>query len=465
MLQRLYLTVALLFWLPILFLSGCSGLELVGGSKQLGLTEQAFANIDAYYVDPPNYVKLRYGALSGLSKALPPGTLTVIENPDGTAIHYRSADNVNVEKILTSNSDKRRALTDIADAYRLARQISPSIDPQRLERAMLKSAIVSLDPQAELVEPEMYQEITQPVSMGGVGLEIAIREGRIIVVRPIEESPARKAGIAPGDRIESIDNIPVQGLSLVEVVRMLRGPRGSHVDVRIARDSWPESRTMTFERAVVRSRSVSFKFLEGDITLVSIGTFDSRTARDLDRVLNEVESRSSGGIILDLRYNGGGILDAAVAVVSRFLAPGVLVVSTVGRSKRESRSLLTTQSDHPISKLPLVIIADKSTSAGAEAVAAKMQEAKRALIVGSRTFGHSTIYEFLPLSDGSAIKLIVARWVTASGRSIGGVGLTPDIQVATEQVDHLVLGDPQRDECLQRAMKALRSGGQDKQDQ
>jgi carboxyl-terminal processing protease len=453
---HLFLTFPLLFSAFLLW--GCSNLGGSRGSHELALTEEAFSKIETYYFDEPDYVKLRFGALSGLSKALPSGSFSVVEGPKQTTIVYKSADNVSSEKSFLSISNRNQATRDLLDAYRLARQIAPSIDPRRLEHAMLKTAVLSLNSDCDLLEPDVYNEYVEPAAAaGGIGIEITIQDGRIIVVSPIEESPAQSAGIAPGDRIESVDNISVQGLSLSEVVRMLRGPRGSQVTVRIARDAWPESRTISLQRALVRVQSLKFRFLEGGFAVVSIRAFVSGTARDLDRVLNEMESRRSAGMILDLRQNSGGVLDAAVAVAGRFFDPGIPVASTVSRARSESKRFLT-QAGTKISKLPVVIIADKSTSAGAEAVAAKMQESKRALIVGSKTFGHSSVYGILSLSDGSAIKLTIARWITASGRSIEGVGLTPDIQVAGEPVDSLSIGDLERDTYLQRAMQALTAG-------
>ena len=439
-----------LFSIPLL--SGCSGLGQGSGFKELSLTAETFSKIDTYYIDSPNYEKLRLGALSGLSKALPAGSFNVTESQNRIMIRYSTGENPDAEKIFTSPVDKGRALSDVSDAYRLARQLSPSIDPPRLERAMLKSAVVSLDPDADFLEPE---ENVWSVSMGGgIGVEIAIREGKIVVVRPLDDSPARTAGIRPGDRIESIDDVPVEGRSLVEVVRMLRGPRGSSVRLRIGRDSWPEIRSMTLQRAVVRNQSVSFRFLQSGIGVISIRSFDSTTARDLDQALNEAEARRSPGLILDLRQNSGGTLNGAVAVAGRFLDPGHLVVYTVGRARTESRRYLT-EGGKPPTKILLAIIVDRSTQAGAEVLAATMQEEKRAIIVGSRTFGHSIIHGLFSLSDGSAIKLIVARWFTASGQSVDGKGLEPNVEVKREPVDYFAIGDIERDTYLQRAVETL----------
>jgi carboxyl-terminal processing protease len=296
----------------------------------------------------------------------------------------------------------------------------------------LKGVLESLDPHSSFLTPEMYKDMQTETKgeFGGIGIEITIKDGFPSVISAIEDTPAFKAGLKSGDLIIKIDGKLTKNMSLTDVVKLIRGAKGKPVILSIMRDGFTAPKDYTVVRDTIQVKSVKYRMLDQSYGYVRIAQFQERTARDLDNAFKELEKSSKGnlkGVILDLRNDPGGLLEQAVEVSDRFLDDG-LIVYIEGRKKDENRMKFFAHKGEGFNG-PLVVLVNEGSASASEIVAGALQDHRRAIIVGAKTFGKGSVQTVFPLSDGSAVRLTTAKYYTPKGRSIQAEGITPDIVV------------------------------------
>ncbi|MFZ7113568.1 MAG: S41 family peptidase [Desulfatiglandales bacterium] len=307
------------------------------------------------------------------------------------------------------------------------------VEPQEardLIYGAIKGMIQNLDPHSTFMTKEEHQELLMETkgSFSGVGIEITVRDKLLTVVSPIEGTPAFEAGIMPGDKIIKIDDKSSVEMSLPDAVKIIRGPKGTDVKLTVMREGEDKPLEFNITRAEIPLRSVKHYQLTPEIGYVRISSFQANTEKDLSTALEEIETgRKLKGLILDLRSNPGGLLSQAIAVSEMFLDSGI-IVSTKGRNS--SQSMEATAHRNKVARdYPIVVLVNEGSASAAEIVAGGLQDNKRALILGTRTFGKGSVQTILPLSDGSGLRLTTARYYTPSGRSIQLSGIEPDIEL------------------------------------
>ncbi|MBI3752490.1 MAG: S41 family peptidase [Deltaproteobacteria bacterium] len=306
------------------------------------------------------------------------------------------------------------------------------VDPKNLIYGAVKGMLQGLDPHSSFMTPEEYKEMQVETkgSFGGIGIEIGIRDGMLTVVAPIEDTPAFKAGIKAGDRIVKIGDKYTKDMSINDAVKLMRGPKGAKVSIWILREGWKDPQEFAITRDIIAVKSVKYKALEDGFGYIRISQFQEKTAGDLEDALNKLGSSEGKlkGLILDLRNNPGGLLQQAVEVSDKFLDSG-LIVYTKGRAPgQDMRFEAREEGTQP--NYPMIVMVNGGSASASEIVAGALQDHKRAVILGTQTFGKGSVQTIIPLSDGSAIRLTTSQYYTPSGRSIQAKGIEPDIIIA-----------------------------------
>ena len=304
------------------------------------------------------------------------------------------------------------------------------INVQDVIEGAIKGMLNSLDPHSSFMKPEDFKELQVETkgSFSGIGIEITIKDGILTVVSPIEDTPAFKKGIEAGDQIIKIEGEFTKDMSLMEAVKKLRGIKGTEVTISIHREGWPELKDITLVRDVIPLHSVRSKTLEPGYGYARITNFQTKTTADLKGALEKLTAGGKiNGLILDLRNNPGGLLDQAVKVADLFIDEGV-IVSTKGRLKDQNMEF-TAHSRGQVYKFPMVVLVNGGSASASEIVAGALQDHKRALILGTQTFGKGSVQTIIPMNDGAGLRLTTARYYTPNGTSIQAKGITPDIIV------------------------------------
>ncbi|MDE2179393.1 MAG: S41 family peptidase [candidate division NC10 bacterium] len=302
--------------------------------------------------------------------------------------------------------------------------------PRDLIYSGIKGMLESLDPHSAFMPPDIFKEMQVETqgSFGGLGIEITVKDRMLTVVAPIEGTPADRVGIHPGDRIVKIDGNPTKDMTLMEAVKKLRGPKGTSVTLVILREESPGPFELTLVREIIEVKSVKAKDLGDGVAYVRISAFQERTGKDLLKAVEQLGQNGMSAMVLDLRNNPGGLLNQAVQVSDLFLDQGQLIVYTEGRLKNQD---LRFSAEHgaQIPKVPMVVLVNGGSASASEIVAGALQDWKRAVVLGTKTFGKGSVQTVVPLSDGSGLRLTTAKYFTPKGRSIHGTGLVPDIIV------------------------------------
>lgn len=306
------------------------------------------------------------------------------------------------------------------------------VSPEKLIEGAIKGMTAVLDPHSTYLTKEGFKEmqISTTGSFGGLGIEIGIREDVLTVISPIEGTPAFEAGIQPGDKIIKIEDKSTTDMTLEEAVKLLRGPKGSEVTITIFRETEEKPFEITITRAIIHVESVKSEMLEAGFGYLKVRNFQIDTADDIRKNLKDMGKLN--GLVLDLRYNPGGLMNQAVAVSDLFLTEGKIVY-TDGRSA-EDRSEYMAHAEGTFDGFPMVVLINGGSASAAEIVAGALQDNKRAVVLGVKSFGKASVQTVRQLSDGSALKLTVARYYTPSGRSIQATGIIPDIRVEQKVV-------------------------------
>lgn len=299
-------------------------------------------------------------------------------------------------------------------------------------RGMLKT----LDPHTTYLPPESYKQMRVDTSgkFGGLGIEISIRKGVLTVVSPIEDTPAYNVGIKAGDKIIMIEGESTLDLTLPEAVSLLRGKRGTSVNITVYREGVKKPLEFTIKRDIIKVKSVKKKIYPNKVGYIKIKSFTRSTSADLDKALAEFSSKQVSKLVLDLRNNPGGLLNQAVEVSDRFLNVENLIVYTQGRTEDQNMRFTTHESTNHVD-YPMIILVNGGSASASEIVAGALQDLGRAVVLGSQTFGKGSVQTIIPLSDGSALRMTTARYFTPSGKVIQEKGITPDIIVEAEIAD------------------------------
>jgi carboxyl-terminal processing protease len=303
-------------------------------------------------------------------------------------------------------------------------------DEQKLIQGAIKGMVQSLDPHSSYLTKEEHQDLLSETkgSFSGVGVEITVRDNVLTVVSPIEGTPAYKAGIQAGDKIVKIDGKLAADMTLSEAIKSIRGEKGTKVTLTIMREGAEKPLEFTVTRDVIPIRSVRSTLLTPKIAYVRISNFQSKTTNDLSAELEKLETgHKLEGLILDLRNNPGGLLSQAIDVSDLFLDSGV-IVSTKGRESSQDMKA-TAHKKKTERTYPIIVLVNGGSASAAEIVAGALQDNKRALILGTKTFGKGSVQTIIPLSDGSGLRLTTAMYYTPSGRSIQASGIEPDVEV------------------------------------
>jgi carboxyl-terminal processing protease len=304
------------------------------------------------------------------------------------------------------------------------------------DKALLESAIrgmlSGLDPHSAYLDKEEYRDLQVGTSgeFGGLGIEVGMDDGFVKVIAPIDDTPAQRAGLQAGDTIVRIDDKPAKGLSLNEAVNLMRGKPGTEIRLSIVRSGKGRPFEVKLERDVIHVASVKSKTLEPGYAYVRISHFQGRTTDDMLSAISALKKDNQGaikGLVLDLRNNPGGVLNAAVGVSDAFITHG-LIVYTQGRLE-DSKLQFKAGPDDVLNGAPLVVLVNGGSASASEIVAGALQDHKRALIMGTQTFGKGSVQTIVPIDDSTALKLTTARYYTPSGRSIQAHGIVPDIKL------------------------------------
>jgi carboxyl-terminal processing protease len=313
------------------------------------------------------------------------------------------------------------------------------VGTDKLIDGAINGMLSSLDPHSAYLTPDLYKELQVDTrgSFGGLGIEITQRNGVLTVVSPIEDTPAFRAGIKSGDQIIKIDNEFTKDMTLLQAVKLMRGPEGTKITLTIRRENAPDWIDLTLKREVIQIKSVKYRVLDPHYGYLRITQFQERTEHDAKNALVALEKETGGlhGLVLDLRNNPGGLLSQAVKVADLFLDAG-MVVYTEGRLDNQEQKFYAHKGPGA-AEFPMVVLVNGGSASASEIVAGALQDHKRALVLGMQTFGKGSVQTILPLADGdAAIRLTTARYFTPNGRSIQATGITPDIimEPAVQQV-------------------------------
>ncbi|MEK2647149.1 S41 family peptidase [Bdellovibrio sp. BCCA] len=309
------------------------------------------------------------------------------------------------------------------------------VNTKKLVYGAIKGMLRELDPHTNFMPPDIFKDFETETSgeFGGLGIEISIQNGVLTIISPIEDAPAWEAGIKAGDKVIAVDGTSTKGMSLVEASQLMRGKKGSKIVLRVVRDGEEKPRDITVVRGSVKIKSVKYTDLGEGFAYIKVTSFIENTAKDLQKTIekHQKEKGKIAGLLIDLRRNPGGLLDQAVKVSDMFLKEGT-IVSTIGRNKNDKEVAVATKKGQ-YTNFPIVILVNEYTASASEIVSGALQDNKRALIVGQRTFGKGSVQSVIKLGDGSGLKLTVARYYTPSGVSIQAEGIHPDIEI--EDVD------------------------------
>lgn len=300
----------------------------------------------------------------------------------------------------------------------------------------VKGMMGTLDDYSQFLDPEGFKEITEETKgeFGGIGIEIGVRDGVLTVIAPMEDTPAFEAGVEAGDKIVKIDGSSTRDMTLDDAVKKLRGDVGTKIVLTVIREGADKLLDLSMTRAIIKLKSIKeARIIEGNIGYVKIAEFQERTGADLKEVIKKLRQEGAKSLVIDLRNNPGGLLDASVDTADLFLSPGTMIVYTEGRDpakRMEFKAKKRTDFDD----LALVVLVNKGSASAAEIFAGAVKDNKRGLVIGETTFGKGSVQTVIPLKDGSALRLTTAAYFTPSGKNLRDKGIEPDIIVERKKL-------------------------------
>ena len=332
------------------------------------------------------------------------------------------------------------------------------VDQGEMMDSAINGVLQSLDPYSAYMSPELFKEMQTDTKgeFGGLGIEIGMEAGIVKVISPIDDTPAAKAGIKAGDYIVKIGNEQVQGKSLLEAVKLMRGPVGSSIDLTIRRKNIKKPLKFKIVRKIIEVKSVSSKIIgeEKNLGYIRLKSFNENSDKQFLKSVKEFEKKTKiKGYVLDLRNNPGGLLTQAINITDFFLEDGE-IVSTKGRKISETRKFFARKGDEVKGK-PIVILINNGSASASEIFAGALKDHKRAIILGENSYGKGSVQSIIPLRNGGGMRLTISKYYLPSGKSISEVGVTPDILVEEKEDDFLI--NSEKDNQLNYAIKLFNS--------
>ena len=335
---------------------------------------------------------------------------------------------------------------------KIKKEYVDKVDQSELIDDAINGALQSLDPYSAYMNPEFFDSMQTDTrgEFGGLGIEVGMEAGVVKVISPIDGTPASKAGIKAGDYIIKINGTQVQGKSLMEAVKLMRGPVGSSIELTIRRKGKKKAFVKTIKREIIEVKSVESKIIEKKIGYLRLKAFNENSSKQLVKKISDFEKDNKPlGYILDLRNNPGGLLTQAIQVTDFFLNEGE-ILSTRGRKVTENRRFFAKKGDKLKGK-PLIVLINNGSASASEIVAGALKDHKRAIILGSPTYGKGSVQSIIPLNNGGGIRITISKYYLPSGKSISEVGVKPDIFVDDEADDFKI--DTKTDSQLNYALK------------
>jgi carboxyl-terminal processing protease len=339
--------------------------------------------------------------------------------------------------------EELRAFTEVVDAIK-KNYVEP-VEDKKLFTEAINGMLTGLDPHSAYLDQDAFKELQVGTQgqFGGLGIEVGMEDGFVKVISPIEDTPAFKAGVKPNDLIIKLDDTPVKGMTLNDAVKRMRGKPNTQITLTITRKGESTPIIVTLTRAIIKVQSISAKMVEPGYAWVRVRAFQEGTPESLVKHLNDLfKGAQVKGLVLDLRNDPGGLLHGAVAVSAAFLQPKSLVVSTDGRAEDSKKKFYASPDDYArrsedvlkglpaaVKTVPMVVLVNGGSASASEIVAGALQDSKRAVVIGTQSFGKGSVQTIMPLGNNTAIKLTTARYYTPSGRSIQALGITPDVVV------------------------------------
>lgn len=329
-----------------------------------------------------------------------------------------------------------KAFTDVY--HRITSDYVEKPDEKKLLEDAIRGMLSGLDPHSNFLNLEEFKELRVGTTgqFGGLGIEVGMENGFVKVISPIDDTPAKRAGVLAGDLVVRLNDKPVKGMTLSDAVKIMRGKPNTDILLTIIREGEEKPLKITITREIIKVKSVKSKMLEEKYGYVRITSFQSRTTQDLLSAIDKLKKQNDdklNGLILDLRNNPGGVLSAAIGVSDAFITDG-LIVYTEGRIRDSSHKYTATPSDS-INDAPLIVLVNGGSASASEIVAGAIQDHKRGIIMGTKTFGKGSVQTIQDLGNGAAVKLTTARYFTPKGRSIQALGITPDIIQSTTKIN------------------------------
>ena len=355
----------------------------------------------------------------------------------------------------TNNEELYKKIDLFAEVLdKIKKEYVDKVDQSELIDDAINGALQSLDPYSAYMNPEFFDSMQTDTrgEFGGLGIEVGMEAGVVKVISPIDGTPASKAGIKAGDYIIKIDGTQVQGKSLMEAVKLMRGPVGSEINLTIRRKGKKKAFIKTIKREIIEIKSVEAKIIKNKIGYLRLKAFNENSSKQLIQIISSFEkSEKPVGYILDLRNNPGGLLTQAIQVTDFFLDEGE-ILSTRGRKVTENRRFFAKKGDKVNGK-PLIVLINNGSASASEIVAGALKDHKRAIILGSSTYGKGSVQSIIPLNNGGGIRITISKYYLPSGKSISEVGVKPDIFINDEADDFQI--DTKSDSQLNYALKLL----------
>jgi len=304
--------------------------------------------------------------------------------------------------------------------------------PQDLIYGALRGMLSALDPHSQFMDPEEYKDLKTETEgkFGGLGVEITLKDNLLTVIAPVEDTPAWRAGIKPGDRIVKIDKDITRDMNLDDAVKKLRGEPGSKVTITILREKDNLVKDFVITRELIHVDNIKEPHIIDDhIGYVRLTEFRENSYEELHQAMEKLKAQGADSLILDLRNNPGGLLDVAVKIAEDFLPAGKTIVSTKGRHSSDDTVAMSENNNGDFLNWPMVVMINEGSASGSEIVAGALRDNKRAVLVGVKSFGKGSVQSVIPLPDGSGLRLTTARYFTPSGVCINGIGITPDVVI------------------------------------
>ena len=365
---------------------------------------------------------------------------------------------LNVKAYSNTNSNKLYEKIDLFGEVldKIKQEYVDEIDQADVMDSAINGVLQSLDPYSAYMSPELFKSMQTESKgeFGGLGIEVSMEAGVVKVISPIDDTPASKAGVKAGDYIVRINNEQVQGKTLMEAVKLMRGPVGSSIELTVRRKNVKKSLTFKVQRQIIEVKSVESKILgsKNNIGYIKLKSFNENSDKQFIKEIKNYEKQKLIGYIIDLRNNPGGLLNQAVAITDFFLERGE-IVSTKGRRSSETRKYFARTGDGVKGK-PLIILINNGSASASEIFAGALKDHKRAVILGENSYGKGSVQSIIPLRNGGGIRLTISKYYLPSGESISEVGVSPDIIVEEQSQFQL---NSENDNQLEYAVKLFQS--------